>query len=89
MYFNSSTGNWQSKKASISELSGITLSGIQNGGVLVWDGASDSLVPGSMPTRLEDLESTTNSLAFNQASFNTFFQQKTTADIQESDSYKF
>lgn len=89
LYFNSSTGNWQSKKASISELSGITLSGIQNGGVLVWDGASDSLVPGSMPTRLEDLESTTNSLAFNQASFNTFFQQKTTADIQESDSYKF
>lgn len=79
LVFNSNTGMWVSRKTNLLELGDVAIPSLLDGQGLVW--RSGRFVAGNIPEALEDLTESSNSLHFNSTSFDSFFNEKTTADF--------
>lgn len=87
LHFN---GNeWTNKSITVSDISNVNLSGLSNNSILRYSTATNNFVVGTLPTVLFDLGQTSDSLHFNQASFDAFFATKTTDNLTETPSRRY
>lgn len=82
LVYNINSAKWDTRKLTILEMADVNANNISSGQGLVWDGVKFNNF--TMPITLDDLGENSNSLHFNQSSFDSMFAGKSTLDFAES-----